>query len=609
MVIKRGDCSLKLGASHKIEHYFSNNIALLNNNLPDQAEYFKHYVDLIFDFAYGEEKFGHKAVQAFTKLRHKGVWGRGSVFADSDSSLPTNLKLDRKDTDAVFGDHRHQNGKPLVWISEAWLHLSLNAIIDNDSECRHFLKLGWFPFDLDPRGIAQGSVYGLNREFIGLYSYPEDKSAPGILLHGEFFKDKLWYDIYYSKFEERGKSLRDTLNQVKEQHVGRKANPYRGVAKDDELIGAHLKWRAFDNDCGKLELDPYVFYNEASDQKVEIPADTKTEFGAFGLAVEYKYNSFEYGADVAFNFGTELLYNIDRNRVKIKRDATGSLTEIYSHIVDGSGNRAPVTELSTEAAQVDARNANEPLLNGFRSKSDRFRKELKNKLRGWMAVVDGSYTFEDCDLSVAAAFGYASGDTNPHAESDNDCETRTFNGFIGLHELYTGKRVNSVILLDERLTKIPSPFQSAADANKANQDLAFSDLIHVGMSATWTPRFNGKKFTVNPNVMFFWRDQAVKKLKFVGDELTVLDEDASRFMGTEFNVQAKVELLPGLTMYGTLAFFGPGNYFKDISGLPLDDDFFESVKRRGAETDLRKQEYGLGHDNVVYTNVGFQYKF
>jgi len=69
-------------------------------------------------------------------------------------------------------------------------------------------------------------------------------------------------------------------------------------SKDDELFSARLIWHAFDNTKhGKLELEPYFYYNVASDQRVDIKGDTKTELGAYGLSVEYKKANFEIGGE------------------------------------------------------------------------------------------------------------------------------------------------------------------------------------------------------------------------------------------------------------------------------------------------------------------------
>ena len=117
IIIETKDNKLTISGRLKTEHFFQKNITLLNNKLPDQNEYFKNTFDLMFDYQYGEKTFGHCATEAYLDVKHKGVWGRGAVFADSDASTPTSLEL----SETSFGKHSHTNGKPLIWLSEGWL--------------------------------------------------------------------------------------------------------------------------------------------------------------------------------------------------------------------------------------------------------------------------------------------------------------------------------------------------------------------------------------------------------------------------------------------------------------------------------------------------------
>lgn len=633
LTIQKGDTSLTIGGSAKVEHFFKDNVEILNSKLPNQSEYFKNTLDLIFDFAYGEKKFGHKAVQAYLDLRHKGVWGLGANYADSDATNPVDVKF----LESSLGKHSHTNGKPLIWIFKAWLQFSLNAALgQTDAKKLHFVKLGWFPFELG-RGIALGSFYGLNREGLGLYSYNEDKAAPGILITGEILKDVLSYDLYYSKFEERGKSLRYTLNTDKEQILGRKTTPWRGVAKDDEVFAARLKWKALkDSKVGSLELEPYIFYNEGSDQKVRILADTKMELGTIGLAAEHKYKNFEIGGEVAFNFGEEKIKPIDQNIVKTVLDDAGHVRQVFSHITglvddpdaadaDKTWSRnfntkkdasAIITPDSKKAAKVIVCSNEQELVSKedttiaskFKSAKDRIQNGYKNKLRGWMAVIDAAYTFEDLGITVAAAYGYASGDKDPQVEA---CD-KTYKGFIGLHELYVGKRVKS-IFYDDRILFVPSSL--GPKSSGASQELAFTNLHLFGLSATLKPDFCKRiKMEFNPNMLFYWKDVASKKYVLGTDSSgNVVDgpsdcEDARKFVGTEINLMAKIEPIKDLTVFGNFAVFLPGGFYEDVKGVKMDKDYFEPLQQ-SVETDLQAQNYRMGDDVAYHINIGVKYDF
>lgn len=638
MSIKAGDAELYFGGEIKGEYYFNKNIEFLNDNLPDQCEYFKQCVDLSTHFKWGQKTFGRPAVEAFVKVRNKGVWGLGAVFADSDATQPTKVKL----SETNFGIHSHISGKPLIWINNAWLKLYLNALIGCQFKTDHTIQFGFFPYELG-RGIALGGLYGVNRQLLGLYSYPEDKAAPGILLHGEFIKDRLMYDVYYAKFEERDKSCRYTLDLVKGQLLANKKLPYRGTGKDNELIAGQLCWFPLKKSkYGTLELRPYAFFNEASDQMVEIPFDAKTQLGSAGLYAEHQYKSFEIGGEVAFNYGHEFVKAMDRNVLAIKRYTNpnldgctsidqaneGNLEETYTYILDRSdldANNKPrntvVNACSKQAAKIPVtsdtddivvfdNNNNQVVVSGgpfngqnrFASKPGRIRPCYKNQFRGWMGVIDAAYTFEKINLKIAAAYGYASGDKNPHkVERDKD-----YKGFVGLHEGYAGKRVKSLIVLDERLIKIPGVLNPGDET--IEEDFAFSDIQHVGISAEWKPEyFKSKNLTIQPNVMCFWRTHTSKVFDEINEVAT--NEDASKFMGTEIFIDTQIEPLKDLTFYSHLAVFVPGQFFTDISGIPLGSDFFARLGEITDTTGLEARRFRVNDNTGFYVRLGAKYKF
>jgi len=164
-VIKRGDCELTFGGKLKIENKFFNDMTLFNNKIPDQAMFFKQGINLNADLVYGKEKFGYKAVELFADLQYKGIWARGTRYADrnSDPTGPALVKVSQ----SYVGTHDHVTGKSMPWFDEAWLQFSPNAAIGHDDTCLHTIKLGWFPFVLG-RGIALGAVYGVNKQFLVL---------------------------------------------------------------------------------------------------------------------------------------------------------------------------------------------------------------------------------------------------------------------------------------------------------------------------------------------------------------------------------------------------------------------------------------------------------
>lgn len=633
LTFTRGDTEWKFGAKIVTENRFAKNAVMLNKCLPDETNHFRTTLDTDFGFAYGEKKFGHKAVEVASTLRFKTIWGKIGY----QSRTETNDEF--KVVDAALGEHNHASTRSLVWIKNAWIKASLNAMFGFESEKVHTVKFGMFPFQLG-RGIALGQFYGIvSPGFLAIYSRDTDFSPTGILLNGEIVEDTLWYDLYYAKYEDKSASFGDVFNSNKEKVLGRRLTPWSGSAKDSDVFAARLKIKALDDkEIGTLHLEPYVMYNEASDQKVEMMADSKSMLGAVGLGLEYTNKNFEFGAEVAANYGHERLYAIDRNKVILKNEKYGtepieSVHQVYSHLTYvKAGDVTPlydtksvVVNADSETSLINNRNSEcgcayngqtwvpseaGALLGGnvdsFKNADDRYRPSYKNNYRGWMFVVDASYLFNCIDLTTAAAYGFASGDKNPHL-----CERdKNYKGFVGLYELYSGKRVPSVFILDAR--KIRRPLTLDKDESEAQSDPSFTDLHHVGLGVTWKPKcLKDKNFKLNPNLLFFWKDFASRKYDRTANDCEgAISEckDARKFMGTEFNLIAQYDLLKDLSLKGYFAIFFPGSYYEDIKGVPMKGDIFNKLEIAD-KSDLPSARYRLSDDTAYYAQAVLEYKF
>jgi len=616
---KRGDGVLTIGSKISNEYRFTHNAVMLNNKLSEETGHFRLTTDTDINFAYGEKKYGYKAIEAATILRFKTIWGKIGGFTATQEAQ----------------GHSHDSGQPTVWMREAWIKASLNAMLGSEkNEKIQSIKVGMFPFSLG-RGIALGIFYGVTKDFLAIYSRFAEFSAPGILLSGELVKDMLSYDVYYSKLDEKSASFGDVFNSNKEKLIGRRLTPWSGPAKDSDLVAARLKIKPMDDEkFGTIDVEPYIYYNEASDQKIEFTADAKSMLGAVGLNVEYKNKNFEIGGEVAVNYGHERVYAIDRNIVSTISEKYGpevvvvqeeSEHKVFSHItyadaiVLGFNGKNVVVNSASKSAVANNRNSQEGWeYNGqkwtpnpadttvgvrYQNADNRYRPTYKNDYEGWMAVVDASYLIEDYGVKVSGAYGFASGDENPHKV---ECD-KSYKGFVGLHELYSGGRVPSVFILDARKVKRPLLFdEKDAEAGAAN-DPSFTDIHYFGFGVTWEPTCcKDKNLSINPNILFFGKDHESKKYDCVNNKIS--ECKASKFLGTEFNLLAKYDLLKDLTLMGAFAFFVSGSYYDDIKGAPMDGDLFNKLE----ETDkaqLDSAKYRIGNDNAIYAQVKLEYIF
>jgi hypothetical protein len=250
---------------------------------------------------------------------------------------------------------------------------------------------------------------------------------------------------------------------------------------------------------------------------------------------------------------------------------------------------------------------------------DRFRPQYTNKFGGYFAVVDAAYTWERYNLKLALAYGYASGDSDSHV---NEVD-KTYKEFVGIHEGYIGKRVPSIFLLDQRLLLVPGPLEANrsdwGDLYQDQADLAFGNIQTAGIGLTWTPKCRVKKLSINPNAICFWRTANSNKWVFdptstnaVGGDYVVSNDRASKFMGTEINILTKCELLKDLTLFANAALFQPGTFFKDVKGVPLEDDYFDNLWNSDSKVfddQGLAEKYRLSYSTAYFVNVALEFKF
>ncbi len=204
-------------------------------------------------------------------------------------------------------------------------------------------------------------------------------------------------------------------------------------------------------------------------------------------------------------------------------------------------------------------------------------------------VADASYWVYRKTLQVAVTGCYASGDQDPNFEvMDGD-----FKGFIGLQEVYAGKRVKNVFFLGT-VGKVKRP-GTVPENPVANKDYAmahsgFTNLAFVGSGLTWNPECE-TRFVFNPNAFAYWEPSPGLKYDAVlGQNST---QEASKFLGIELNAFLSYYPFDSLKCFAITSLFFPGQHFKDIKGKPLGPNLFPSIG-----------------DDIAYTfNIGMEFAF
>src|SRR4030095_12837825 len=143
---------------------------------------------------------------------------------------------------------------------------------------------------------------------------------------------------------------------------------------------------------------------------------------------------------------------------------------------------------------------------------------------------------------VAVTAGVTSGDDNPNIESNDG----NYAGFIGLQEVYSGKRVRSVFLLGgagrvKRFLSTPSTDAVQAPSKEAQAISGFTNLIFCGTSLKWKPKSWKKPFEINPNVLALWQERKIGQ--------------ARTFLGVETGLFINYSLLKDLKLFWVSSLF------------------------------------------------------
>lgn len=623
-----GNLTGKFQIKFKPETFVARNANLLNNrNRSDFIQFSRSTIDINFALDYGKKCYGYDVVDFFVTMRNKSTWGNPESIARTTISRIKTLE-------SLDSGHLHFITKQIFWIRELWLNFSINTALSLPFDADLYFMLGAFPFELG-RGIALGSAYAVNPGVLGFFSDNSiDQYAFGYKFNAEFLPDKLSMDLYGAILQNKGDTFNATGEKVFGQEYGRLLFPERGPGHVDFIIASRLKWFPVRTECASVSLEPYLLYNNNPEQSIEFLADASARLGTAGMSGEFVVNNFEWGFDTAFNFGVQHVRGWDRNTID-RENRAGTFTLVNSRVVtqDPTINPAapkvlfdPNSATGKQIQNIIDNSAQDVSQNGLKigqvgtqllfNDLNRFRNPYDNKLKGWMAVADGACWFNNRTLRIASGFGVASGDEDPNKDLRNANDSNVdgdFKGFIGLQEIYTGHRVQSVFLLGGA-GRIPRPLSTPAQASNVLVTLptvvsGFTNLVFVGASLLWSPKVESKPFNLRPNILIYWQQHASKKF----DLKTKMSsqEFARNFLGTELNTFFDMDLLRkgNLKLFVVGSVFIPGSHYKDIRGTPLSREQQRILDRLDPTGFDVIPTPLLGNDTAYTLNFGLEYRF
>ena len=534
-------------------------------------EYFasKVKVDVVGNVVYNE------GAEVQVGLRAKSVLGNPRAY----NTTKQFIKLG----EALVGEHSHMLEPRVFFVREAWVNIEMSKALGTTLAFNNF-KVGMFPFQVG-RGISFGENYAVSPASLGFYSDSTvDQYAPGALLNGTLYSNKIEYDLYAGLLTNKSTHLTETGAQIYDQLIMNNQYPSsfaRGFGRVNYVFVSRLKWTPInDKICGdKMSIEPYVMYNSTPEQKVEFTGDARSTLVTFGVAGEFATSGYELGFECALNRGHQEVYGWDRNIVTVATDSTtGVFKQVYTKVYDDAG-------LSNKTAYVgntfiyrptgsvsSALNGTQIGTTGKFSASDRFRDPYRNNYKGYMFVMDASANLHKNDLKFAVTAGISSGDVNPNTSKTG--AEREYKGFIPVQELYFGKRVKSYFVMGPT-SMLSRPHSLVDDTDFTSPIEGFSNIQFVGGGLTYKPEEAKRAYSINPNILIFRQDDP--SLKFGSTT-----EYASNNLGVEMNLFTSVDLIENIKVFAIGAIFKPLQHYKDLAGTQLTVQKAELVKLAAA---------------------------
>lgn len=639
----RGTLSNKL----KMEGLYTHNTRKLNNcndGLDETLTLGKFTWDLGFEHVQHNDACDWDTILLKAGIRSKGVFGA------PEESFKTGFST-IKDLDVVLGAHNHPINVQVLVLRELWGQFMINELFGLSFANPQTLTVGLFSFKLG-RGIALGDAYSVSPDALG-YD-PEsavEQYAPGFKISGALKDDdSLAYDLYFGVMSNRSSSFSSINQRIRSQMFGHRYEQARGFGAINFVAAARLRSYLIDEECRQAYVEPYALWDHQAEERIEVRGDAYANIGTLGVAFESAFGDFEFGCEAACNFGSQHVRGLDRNVIK-KELRDGYLIEVNSKVkqatdydavtgvlaygknaiyLPGTKNQGYVEKQIADALSPDAElevfnDKGIPLTTGtvgvhpvdgnsefyLKNSDDRFRDPYKNGFSGAMFVCDASYHFHTPDVIGACTFAFVSGDENPNKDLDERNESSfdgNYGGFVGLQELYSGKRVRSAFLLSGKgsIPRVLSfPVSRRVGSGVPVSVSRFTNLIYGGVGL-WHERQVGKVlWKINANILPFWQDHKTRLT-----QVNNIDVFASRFMGTEANLYLDALLTKGLTCFAVLGVFLPGQHFEDIAGRGLSADelkYLNSIDSTGV--DMVERVPVLGSDPALFVNVGLDYRF
>lgn len=646
---KANDLTMQVTADIRAEGFAGKSTETLNENYIDSYGFGQQTIDLGLGL---EKKNRYNSalndVEAVFVARTKGVFGNPGIFAQTEA---TPLKIGISKTE---NSYKFKTNKQPVWTREAWLKFNWN----NSDSVKASVTAGLFPYQTGC-GLALGNANDVGRQISALYTDRFiDQYRAGVKFEIHNKAHNLNADIYYGVIDNKSSSIGETGSFVKANLPAFRDKPYRGTFIENYVLAGQLKWTP-ETTCHKYMVNPYVVYNENKEDQVEVVADATSSLGIFGLAASVSSEKWECYNELALNFGQQNVKDLDRNIFEFVSSPRATFL-FQDPATRGSWTiaqrRTFPENLSFLKQNCDEFTEDQPVtLSVFKNACNRYRSKYKNSYRGFMCYSDLAY-YGGCKSDVKTTWGlctgFSTGDFNPNDSKEKLLANRiyqkwdslardsdkVYKGFNGVQQMFPGKSVKNVFLMDAH--KMNRPVSTPAEAkisypeftNMLFAGTGFSVDKNIGEGRTASFSLNGLAYyqteRINKGHSFSLRTlflmsacpictdgECTNTSNYTPSFTAALNQDAckplGKMLGWELNAFMNWQPVKDLNCYMTAAMFFPGSYYKAAQGkyLPIDVQYQLSQPDYTGYEQSTKYDLTLASCSAFFFNAGFEYQF
>jgi hypothetical protein len=339
---------LKVSGQIAQEHVAIRNGYSLNTDVSDWIWKFRQRIDLTWHSTFYGDNKELPAAEAKINLLNMHWWKEAysNLYMKSEPTLVDYQKdtgylvtpdatLDPLITpfnNAIVSTHI-----PVISFTEGWIATYFDRFCPQLHNRPLSFKIGYFPYQLG-RGISLGTAdEGGVQEFgyqLSQLPFASPFFSPGILLHGTV-TSQISYELYYALLQKRYEApfAREAINF--KSRLDKSSLPRFGKETSSQVWAGKVLISPISEQKKALHAEAYCSWLHSTLNMTSpdfFITDRDSNIGTFGVMLDCRYKQLECNIECAAQIGSIAMHPLDKNQIKLHRNAKGNASESFTKI-------------------------------------------------------------------------------------------------------------------------------------------------------------------------------------------------------------------------------------------------------------------------------------